>query len=152
MVVFTHRRFVKSDAALIARPAAHGDKTAAITHRACCDTTLKRTVSQTIHPVGHGLTNLRGNIVTTRHDDIRTQPTHQCFVGGRRISNNAQPIRLRQLHHVAAIAARRTRNRQRLAGPKCELIQRLARSQPIHRQRRRLDQRFAGGDMHHCVG
>src|SRR5687767_6197057 len=70
MVVVAHRCPVKGDSALVAAPATHRRKGAAVSNRADGEPALKRTIRKTVDSVGCDLAYLCGDVIPPRNDDI----------------------------------------------------------------------------------
>ena len=138
-VVLEHPGHVERNLPLaVAPPAAHAGETPAVAHRAHRQLVLHRPVRQRVHALRHHRAYLVRDIVAARHHDIRAQITHQLLVFRRSVADHPQTVRLGQLHHITAVAARRPRHRNRLPRRKRQLVEREPRRQRVHRQRRRL--------------
>src|SRR5262245_25827020 len=70
VVVVAHRSPVKGDSALVAAPAAHGHKGAAVSNRTDGEPALERTIGKTVDPERCDLADLCGDVIPSRNDNI----------------------------------------------------------------------------------
>ena len=106
MVVLANARSVEDDRTLVATaPATHRGEGAAVADGSRGELVLDSAVSEAIKAVGGHVPDLLADVVSTGHDDVGAQIPNQLFVGTRRVGDDAEPVRLRELHDVAAVAS-----------------------------------------------
>src|SRR5205807_2536568 len=106
----------------VASPAAHGGEGAAVSNGAHREFILDRAVGETVDAVRGNRADPNSDVVPAANDDVGAKVTHELFVGGRGVGDDAKPRCFGKLHDVAAIASCRAGDGKRLARLEGKLI------------------------------
>ena len=135
MIIVAHHRSVERYPALaVTSPAAHRCEGTAVAKSSHRELVLNCTVSETIDALRGDRSDLRGDVVSTAHNNVGPQVTNELFVGARSVGYNAKALGFRKLHDVAAVASCRAGDGHGLAWLQSKLVERKPCCERVHRQ------------------